>query len=133
VFFIETLHAIGVGILVFRIFPDLDAVTATQLTSGMCFIPAILSLLSRRPSKIALILVIIDIVAIAAQSSGFWAFPMFIPSLEKHSVAIPWCLAFISLAWWQNFVHDDSVFPPVRALARFASRLSERRSKTYAV
>ncbi|VDO40632.1 unnamed protein product [Haemonchus placei] len=133
VFFIETLHAIGVGILVFRIFPDLDAVTATQLTSGMCFIPAILSLLSRRPSKIALILVIIDIVAIAAQSSGFWAFPMFIPSLEKHSVAIPWCLVFISLAWWQNFVHNDSVFPPIRALARFASRLSERRSKTYAV
>ncbi|VDP20092.1 unnamed protein product [Heligmosomoides polygyrus] len=133
VFFIETLHAIGVGILVFRVFPDLDAVTATQLTSGMCFIPAILSLLSRRPSRIALILVIIDIVAIAAQSSGFWAFPMFIPSLEKHSVAIPWCLAFISLAWWQNFVHDDSVFPPIRALARFASRLSERRSKTYAV
>nr|CDJ87433.1 Fungal chitin synthase domain containing protein [Haemonchus contortus] len=117
VFFIETLHAIGVGILVFRIFPDLDAVTATQLTSGMCFIPAILSLLSRRPSKIALILVIIDIVAIAAQSSGFWAFPMFIPSLEKHSVAIPWCLVFISLAWWQNFVHNDSVFPPIRALA----------------
>ncbi|WKX94586.1 hypothetical protein Q1695_011678 [Nippostrongylus brasiliensis] len=133
VLFVETLQAIGVGILVFRIFPDLDAVTATQLTSAMCFIPAILSLLSRRPSRIALFLVIVDIGAIAAQSSGFWAFPMFIPSLEKHSVAIPWCLAFISLAWWQNFVHDDSVFPPIRKLAKFASRLSERRSKTYAV
>ncbi|KAK6046620.1 hypothetical protein COOONC_15875 [Cooperia oncophora] len=141
VFFVETLHAIGVGILVFRIFPDLDAVTGEEplstsqypCNSGLCFIPAILSLLSRRPSKIALVLVIIDIVAIAAQSSGFWAFPMFIPSLEKHSVAIPWCLAFISLAWWQNFVHNDSVFPPIRAMARFASRLSERRSKTYAV
>ncbi|VDL76918.1 unnamed protein product [Nippostrongylus brasiliensis] len=108
-------------------------VVATQLTSAMCFIPAILSLLSRRPSRIALFLVIVDIGAIAAQSSGFWAFPMFIPSLEKHSVAIPWCLAFISLAWWQNFVHDDSVFPPIRKLAKFASRLSERRSKTYAV
>ncbi|EYC16675.1 hypothetical protein Y032_0033g2779 [Ancylostoma ceylanicum] len=133
VLIIETLHAIGVGILVFRIFPDLDAVTATQLTNAMCFVPAILSLLSRRPSRVAFLLVIVDIVAIAAQSSGFWAFPMFIPSLEKHSVAIPWCLLLISLAWWQNFVHDDSIFPPVRALARFASRLSERRSKTYAI
>ncbi|KHJ90322.1 hypothetical protein OESDEN_09836 [Oesophagostomum dentatum] len=115
---IETLHAIGVGILVFRIFPDLDAVTATELTNAMCFVPAVLSLVSRRPSRVAFLLVIVDIIAIAAQSSGFWAFPMFIPSLEKHSVAIPWCLLLISLAWWQNFVHDDSVFPPVRALAK---------------
>ncbi|CAI5440716.1 unnamed protein product [Caenorhabditis angaria] len=132
VLIIESLHSIGVGILVFRIFPDLDAVTAVQLTNAMCFVPAILSLISRRPSKVALILVIIDIAAIAAQSSGFWAYPMFMPNLQKHSVAIPVSLTLISLAWWQNFVHRDSVFPPVRTLAKFAQRLSERRSKTYA-
>ncbi|CAD6197537.1 unnamed protein product [Caenorhabditis auriculariae] len=132
VLLIESLHSIGVGILVFRIFPDLDAVTAAQLTNAMCFVPSVLSLISRRPNKIALILVIIDMAAIAAQSSGFWAYPMFMPNLQKHSVAIPVSLTLVSLAWWQNFVHLDSVFPPVRSLARFASRLSERRSKTYA-
>ncbi|VDM85085.1 unnamed protein product [Strongylus vulgaris] len=86
VLIIETLHAIGVGILVFRIFPDLDAVTgkytvyflhfhaclhfhlATELTNAMCFVPAILSLLSRRPSRVAFVLVIVDIGAIAAQN-----------------------------------------------------------------
>ncbi|CAI4232245.1 unnamed protein product [Auanema sp. JU1783] len=128
----ESLHATGVGILVFRIFPDLDAVTASQLTNAMCFIPAILSLVSRQAKGVSLILVIIDIAAIGAQSSGFWAFPMFIPNLERHSFAIPVSLTLISLAWWQNFVHTESVFPPVKALANFASRLSERRSKTYA-
>ncbi|CAO4368072.1 unnamed protein product [Caenorhabditis nigoni] len=132
VLIVETLHSIGVGILVFRIFPDLDAVTAVQLTNAMCFVPAILSLISRKPSKLSLVLVIIDIAAIAAQSSGFWAYPMFMPNLQKHSIAIPVSLTLISLAWWQNFVHRDSVFPPVRTLAKFAQRLSERRSKTYA-
>ncbi|PAV79546.1 hypothetical protein WR25_20899 isoform B [Diploscapter pachys] len=132
VLIIESLHAIGVGILVFRIFPDLDAITASQLTNAMCFIPAILSLLSRKPSKIALILVLIDIAAIAAQSTSFWAFPMFMPNLQKHMITIPVSLTLISLAWWQNFVHADSVFPPIRSMAKFASRLSERRSKTYA-
>ncbi|CAB3404677.1 unnamed protein product [Caenorhabditis bovis] len=129
---IESLHAVGVGILVFRILPDLEAVTAAQLTNAMCFVPAILSLISRRPSKVSLVLVIIDIAAIAAQSSGFWAFPMFMPTLQKHSVAIPVSLTLISLIWWQNFVHQDSVFPPVRKLAKFGQRLSEKRSKTYA-
>uniref|UniRef100_A0A1I7XDG2 MFS domain-containing protein n=1 Tax=Heterorhabditis bacteriophora TaxID=37862 RepID=A0A1I7XDG2_HETBA len=64
------------GILIFQVFPDLDAVTASQLTNAMCFVPAILSLLSRRPNRVAFFFVIIDIVAIAAQSSGFWAYPV---------------------------------------------------------
>lgn len=76
VLIVESLHSVGVGILVFRIFPDLDAVTAVQLTNAMCFVPAVLSLISRRPSKVSLILVFIDIAAIAAQSSGFWAYPV---------------------------------------------------------
>ena len=98
----------------------------------MCFIPAILSLISRPAKAGSLVLVVIDIIAIGAQSTGFWALPTFIPSLQKHSYSIPIALTLISLAWWQNFVHSESVFPPIRALARFASRLSERRSKTYA-
>lgn len=56
---------------------------------------------------------------------------MFIPQLQKHAWAIPISLTLISLAWWQNFVHTDSVFPPIRSLARFANALSEKRSKTY--
>lgn len=98
----------------------------------MCFIPAVLSLISRPAKAGSLVLVVIDIVAIGAQSTGFWALPTFIPSLQKHSYSIPVALSLISLAWWQNFVHSESVFPPIRGLARFASRLSERRSKTYA-
>uniref|UniRef100_A0A9J2PUZ6 chitin synthase n=2 Tax=Ascaris TaxID=6251 RepID=A0A9J2PUZ6_ASCLU len=131
VFLVESLHSIGVGILVFRIFPDLDAVTAAMLTNAMCFVPCVLSLVSRKPSKIAMLLIIFDIGCIAAQSTGFWAWPAFTRSLHKHAWALPIALTLISLAWWPNFVHTQSMFPPVRAFANFAITLSERRSKTY--
>ncbi|KHN79269.1 hypothetical protein Tcan_11920, partial [Toxocara canis] len=131
VFLVESLHAVGVGILVFRIFPDLDAVTASMLTNALCFAPCILSLVSRKPSKIAMLLIVFDIGCIAAQSTGFWAWPAFTRSLHKHAWALPIALMLISLAWWPNFVHPQSMFPPIRALANFAITLSERRSKTY--
>ncbi|CAJ0955692.1 unnamed protein product, partial [Mesorhabditis belari] len=132
VFVVETLHALGVGTLVFLVLPDLDGVTAAMLTNAVCFVPAIMTLLSRSASKLTAILVLVDIGAIAAQSSGFWAYSMLLPSVQKHAVTIPVCLTLISLAWWQNFVSTKSIFPPIRALARFASHLSEKRSKTYA-
>lgn len=47
-----------------------------MLTNALCFVPAVLTLLSRKPSKIALILVIVDIACIGAQSSGLWAWPV---------------------------------------------------------
>ncbi|VDD93431.1 unnamed protein product, partial [Enterobius vermicularis] len=134
VFCIETMHAVGVAVLVFRILPDLDAVTGAMLTNAMCLIPCMLSLISRKPSKVSLLLVLLDIICIAAQSSTFWAWPVsFLPhqSLQKHALSVPITLLLISLAWWQNFIHTDSVFPPVRMLARYAIKLAERRSKTY--
>ena len=40
------------------------------------------------------------------------------PNLQKHMITIPVSLTLISLAWWQNFVHADSVFPPIRSMAK---------------
>lgn len=39
----ELFHAIGLGILTFVIFPQLDAVKAVMLTNSMSMVPAILS------------------------------------------------------------------------------------------
>jgi chitin synthase len=38
----ETLHMIGVGILAFVVFPELDIVKAAMLTNCVCVIPGIL-------------------------------------------------------------------------------------------
>ncbi|KAF8362093.1 chs-2 [Pristionchus pacificus] len=131
VFVIETLHAIGVGIFVFRILPDLDAITALMLMNAVCVVPACLSLISRRAKKMTLIYIILDVFAIGAQSTIYWK--TISPTLVSHRLSLPISLTLISLAWWQNFPHPKSALAPIRALAAFASRLNEKRSKTYAL
>jgi chitin synthase len=39
----ETLHMIGIGILAFVVFPELDIVKAAMLTNCVCFVPGVLS------------------------------------------------------------------------------------------
>lgn len=128
---VETVSAVGVGLLVFKVLPGLDAVTGAMLGACMGFVPAVLSLLSRKPAKMAVILVFLDIGAIAAQSSGFWAWPVFIPELARDAWAVPASICLMSVAWWPNFVSADSVFPFIKKAARVAQSLSEKRSKTY--
>uniref|UniRef100_A0A1I8EVD1 chitin synthase n=1 Tax=Wuchereria bancrofti TaxID=6293 RepID=A0A1I8EVD1_WUCBA len=121
VFVVETLNAIGVGILAFKILPNLDAITGAMLTNFACFVPSILLLLSRRPNRLAVLLMAIDALCIIDLNV----------SLQKFKIILPFCLILISLGWWQNFVHIESALAPIRALARFAVTLNERRSKTY--
>uniref|UniRef100_A0A7E4VWA1 chitin synthase n=1 Tax=Panagrellus redivivus TaxID=6233 RepID=A0A7E4VWA1_PANRE len=130
---IESLHAFGVGLLVFKVLPDFPAETAAMLSNAICLVPSVLSILSRRAAKMTLILVIIDIAAIVPQSSDFWAWPALVPEIRSKALLISISLLLISLAWWQNFVDSQSFLPPVRALGAFAKRLSERKSKTYVV
>uniref|UniRef100_A0A915Q6U5 chitin synthase n=1 Tax=Setaria digitata TaxID=48799 RepID=A0A915Q6U5_9BILA len=130
-FLVETSSAISVGILVFKILPNLDATTGAMLTNCSCFVPSILLLLSRRPNRLAILLIAVDILCIIVQIFAFWVLPDVNVSLQKYTFALPLCLIFISLGWWQNFVHVESALSPIRALAKFAARLNERRSKTY--
>lgn len=129
----ETLHAIGAGLLVFKVLVGLDAVTGAMLTNCVCFIPSVLTLLSRKPSKITAILVLIDLGCIAAQSSGFWAWPIFVPELSHHAWAVPMAIFLCSLGWWENFVSKDSIFPCIQALASLSENLKQVRSKTFII
>ncbi|KAI1727540.1 chitin synthase domain-containing protein [Ditylenchus destructor] len=75
---VESLHAFGVGALVFDIFTNLPAVTAVMLSNALCLVPNILNLLSRRPNRWLFCLAMLDIGAIASQSTTYWAWPCFI-------------------------------------------------------
>lgn len=44
VFLTETLHTVGVAILVFVILPDLDVVKGAMLTNCVCFVPGLLGM-----------------------------------------------------------------------------------------
>ncbi|CEF71032.1 Chitin synthase family-containing protein [Strongyloides ratti] len=131
VLFIESIHAVGMGILVFYIFPEFPVEIGVMLSNALCLVPSILAVLSRKAYKLTMVLVIIDGCAIAIQSSGFWAWPVLVPEVGSKALLISVTLTMISLGWWQNFVHVNSMLPPMRSLAQFASKLTEKKSKTY--
>ncbi|KAI6178916.1 hypothetical protein M3Y98_00553700 [Aphelenchoides besseyi] len=111
--------------------PELLCFVPAMLGNAVCLIPAIFGALSRRPNRWFVVLMVIDLCAIAAQSSSYWFWPAVVPSIRSNIVAICGCVLLISCGWWQNFVSPKSFLPPVRGLAAFSGRLAEKRSKTY--
>ncbi|XP_039764506.1 chitin synthase chs-2 [Pararge aegeria] len=130
VFITESLHTIGMGLLFFKILPELDVVKGAMITNCLCIVPAILGLLSRssRDSK-RFMKVIVDMAAIVAQVTGFIVWPL----LENKPVIwlIPISALCISLGWWENYVSRQSPIGIIKSLARIKDELNYTRYFTY--
>ncbi|CAH1997393.1 unnamed protein product [Acanthoscelides obtectus] len=100
--FVELLPAIGSAILVFVVFPELDVIKAAMLTNAVCFVPAVLSLFSKRKHKL---LIVLDILAIVAQASAAIAWPILENKTELYF--IPIAVLFISMGWARNYMPKD--------------------------
>ncbi|CAH0725885.1 unnamed protein product, partial [Brenthis ino] len=132
VFIAESLHTVGMGLLFFKILPELDVVKGAMITNCLCIVPAILGLLSRnsRDSK-RFVKVIVDMAAIVAQVTGFIVWPL----LEKKPVLwlIPISALCISLGWWENYVTRKSPIGIIKSLARLKDELNHTRYFTYRI
>lgn len=107
IFAVETFHVIGLGILAFKVLPELDAIKAVMITNSLCFVPAILNVLSRSPNETRRgIKYILDAISIAFQFTGFIIWP--IVTKGKDLYFIPIATILISLHWWENFVSQIS-------------------------
>ncbi|KAL4708135.1 hypothetical protein ACJJTC_009914, partial [Scirpophaga incertulas] len=130
VFIAESLHTIGLALLFFVILPELDVVKGAMITNCLCIVPAILGLLSRnsRDNK-RFIKVIVDMVAIAAQVTGFIVWPL---SDDKPVLwLIPVASLCISLGWWENYVTRQSPIGIIKSLGRLKDELNSSRYFTY--
>jgi chitin synthase len=126
----ETLHTIGLAILVFYILPDLDVVKGAMLTNCICFVPGVLGLLSRNNKESQRFLkVIIDLAAIAAQATGFVVWPI----IEQRADLwiIPIAIFLVSLGWWENYISKYSPIPFVKKLGKIKESLEQSRYFTY--
>lgn len=89
-----------------------------MLTNCMCLIPGLFGMLSRsqKESK-RFIKVIVDLFAIAAQITGFVAWPLVggDPSLWL----IPLASILISLGWWENYVSKNSPWGTFLSIQNF--------------
>ena len=70
---IETLHTVGLMILMFRCLPLLDGTRAVLVMAGVGLLPSILRVLIRQPTGY----VVMDIVAIVIQLSALLFYPVF--------------------------------------------------------
>jgi len=107
----ETLHTVGLALLVFIVQPDLDAVKGVMLTNCVCIVPGIFGMLSRTNKETRRFLkTMCDIAAILAQATGFIVWP--IVEYQKGNVnacwSIPLAVVLTSFGWWENYVDRKS-------------------------
>ncbi|KAI1291990.1 Chitin synthase 8 [Halotydeus destructor] len=124
VFLMESLHTVGIALLVFVILPTLDVVKGAMLTNCLCFIPALLSLLSRHTDeKKRLVKSTMDFLSLAAQFSAFIIWPFTAQATSDVAYLIPVASLLISMGWWENYVNKSAPFAFVRGLASLKDNL----------
>ncbi|CAH2005830.1 unnamed protein product [Acanthoscelides obtectus] len=130
IFLAETGHTIGLAIFVFHILPDMDVVKGAMLTNCLCFVPAVLGLLSRNNKESQrFIKVIIDLIAVSAQATGFVVWP--IVEGRADLWIIPVSIFLISLGWWENYISKYSPIPLIKRLGKIKDHFDQTRYFTY--
>lgn len=108
----ESLHIIGLVLMLIVVFPRIDVLTALTLTNAVCIVPSILNFLSSWStdcSKKSVRNTGFDLMVVLFQLTVFL---YFILAPQKNNPVELWtapisCL-LISCAWWENFVSDNS-------------------------
>lgn len=128
----ETLHSIGIVLLVFVILPAVDVVKGAMLTNCLCFVPAILSLLSRHSGeskKVAKIL--LDFLSLLSQFSACVIWPLTLKDQSDFGLLIPVTVILVSFGWWENYVNKNSHFTIVQDMASAKDDLHRSRYFTF--
>ncbi|ALC44950.1 CS-2, partial [Drosophila busckii] len=102
----ELLHVVGLALFTFTVLPQLDVTRGAMLGCCVCFVPALLNILTgtRFQWKSADTLVnVASILAVVAQGSVFLVWPAMSSQLELQLLALP--LLLVSFRWWENYAN----------------------------
>ncbi|KAL6424393.1 hypothetical protein ACFW04_009877 [Cataglyphis niger] len=124
---IDTLHTIGLVLLTFVILPEMEAVQGAAIFCCLCFIPGLLNLFSLNEenrnlsTNISRLFKIFDVLALMAQISGMFLWPIEHNFNKTSTWIFPIALVLCSIRWWSNFVsfHNNV------GLARFLFSVKE--------
>lgn len=148
VIFFETMHTIGIVMIVYVVLPALDVVRGVMLTSCICFIPGAFGILSRNRKTDHRqwgLKLVADILALLAQFSALIIWPWkhyqdtYNPLAsakvrsqhELETLLIPVAIFLASFGWWENYVNPKSSFSLIRKLAETKQSLNRTRYFTY--
>lgn len=144
----ESLHTIGIVILVFVCLPSIDVVRGAMLTSCICFLPATFGILSRNrksDQRQWALKLSADTLALLSQLSALIIWPYkhyqdtynsFASSKIKNqheleSLLFPVALLLVSCGWWENYVNRHSSVNFIKRLAHIKESLNRTRYFTY--
>ncbi|XP_052747628.1 chitin synthase chs-2-like [Galleria mellonella] len=133
-FLTDTLHTIGIAVLLLFILPELDVVKGAMLMNAMCIVPGIFNALTRdRSDSRYFIKIALDIFAVSAQVTAFFVWPL----LDGTPILwwIPMACIFTSIGWWENFVSTPDKDSPAfyRGLFKLSKELKTTRYYTQRV
>ena len=75
---------------------------------------------------------VMDIIAIAAQATGFFMWPMVEGNNGNFSTwTVPIAIFLVSAGWWENFVDRRSPLAPIKTLGKLKDRLKKTRYFVY--
>ncbi|CAG0914900.1 unnamed protein product [Notodromas monacha] len=162
-FVFETLHVLGLAMLAFVVLPELDSIKAAMLTSSVCFLPGLFSLLSRnltdakgtgkigedgkpvagksdQPLGIIGCMsfttkMLLDVAAIGGQLTVIFAWPFVLePNLGNWKIwLIPVSVLLTSCGWWENYSDYNSHIPFMKILGKAKNDLIGARYPTYGI
>nr|AGW99338.1 chitin synthase 1 [Panonychus citri] len=132
IFIVETLHTIGLVMLVFVILPSLDVTKGVILTNCFCFIPGCLSLFSRHSGEPGRgYKTLLDLLSIGAQLSGLILWSLAESTDNPVAIYIPLTSLLISIGWWENYIDKKSPFRVIQKLAQIKDSLQKSRYFIY--
>ncbi|XP_030369088.1 chitin synthase chs-2 [Scaptodrosophila lebanonensis] len=124
----ELLHVIGLALLTFTVLPQLDITRGAMLGCCVCFVPALLNILTGTRlhwKSVDMLVYGASIVALVLQGSAFLLWPAMSSQLEVQLLAIP--LLLVSFRWWENFANThEAIAYIIRTI-----RCSRSRYHTY--
>ena len=124
---VETLHTIGLCLLVFYVIPSFDPLIGSLLLMNVAFIPGILKVFESNvdrhgydalqfreketPFK-SVLRKVMDITMVTVHSGvmGVWSYKAYVEMNDLTlAVLIPVSLILTSLTWWDNYVHTSKM------------------------
>ena len=117
VLIMESMHVMGLSLLVFLVLPEMDTLRGMVLCSGVAVVPAILNLFTRIERnddgmKFRWKYYLLDIPAVLAQISACLIWPMLqyvddSTTYHPYAWAIPLGLVLYSCSFWETYVGED--------------------------
>ena len=118
---LETIHVVGLAVMVYLVLPNLKVVEAVMLTNCVCVVPGILNMFTRHAAgRLRPYLLTADSLALLAQLSGLflWAALEWSTSNSNLVWILPFSLLFVSVGWWENYVDKSSPYGKSFSLVR---------------